>query len=238
MMPSRDKFASAMDAFGINDTEGGDIVIYGTEDCAFVSRAYYTFKKMCHPNNHVYLMQGSLKEWMDAGGPIETDAKTSIYISQDDDSTTKDAKYGASEDTHSVTMDQMLEEVSSDRNTPNSSIIIDARGAARFKAEVPEPRPGLRGGHMPGAYNVPFTTLLQEEDVTKFKSKDEMKAVFENAGLVDIEKKEGGKVILSCGSGVTACVLAVALSELGKDSEDIFIYDGSWLEWVSGVARY
>ena len=91
---------------------------------------------------------------------------------------------------------------------------------------------------MPGAYNLPFTTLLQEDDVTKFKSKEDMKAVFENAGLVDIEKKkEGEKVILSCGSGVTACVLAVALLELGKDSEDIFIYDGSWLEWVSTVVR-
>lgn len=227
MMPSKKMFASAMDSFSIQSSS--PIVIYGTKDCAFAARAYYTFKTLCHPSNDVYLMQGSLQEWIDAGGPVETEVKTSFRVSDDFNDDNAATTYDALEDHNSVTMDEMLKEVS---DTSNSSIIIDARGAARFNAEAPEPRPGLRGGHMPGAYNVPFTTLLQDDDVTKFKSTDEMKGVFKDAGLADIETTEK-KVILSCGSGVTACVLAVALSECGKDSKDIFIYDGSWLEWVS-----
>lgn len=85
---------------------------------------------------------------------------------------------------------------------------------------------------MPGAYNVPFTELLEPDDMTKFKSPEIMTEIFSNAG-VDVHSQK--KIILSCGSGVTACVLAVALFECGRDPKNTYIYDGSWIEWVRRV---
>jgi thiosulfate/3-mercaptopyruvate sulfurtransferase len=268
MMPSKETFSLVMDEYSRSSTSfesetsnddtsesessssKSNIIIYGMENCPFVSRAYYTFLKLCNPtateNNNIYLMQGSLKEWMENGGPIETNLKETFYLSDlvnndknksdgSDDSTDEiKSKYQALDDKNSITMDEMIKEVSknnSDDNNDEKSIIIDARGAARFNGDAPEPRPGLRGGHMPGSYNVPFTELLQADDVTKFKSVPEMKDVFYKAGIEDV--KTDSKVILSCGSGVTACVLAVALFECGRDMDNTFLYDGSWLEWGS-----
>jgi len=227
MMPPVELFERVMDVFSI--TSDSKVVIYATEDCAFGSRAYYTFKSLCQPSNEVYLMQGSLKEWIDAGGPIETDFKEVFSTSKLEE---KEPNYAVGGDGNTIRMDEMLSVISNDDNSDDTgdSIVIDARGAARFKAEVPESRPGLRGGHMPGALNVPFTNLLQDGDVTKYKSVEEMKTIFEEAG-VDIHSDK--RVICTCGSGVTACVLAVGLSECGRDYENTFIYDGSWIEWAS-----
>lgn len=222
MMPKKEMFEKIMDSFGIGTSS--TIVIYTTKDCPFASRAYYTFTRLCQPSNQIYFMQGSLQEFIDAGGPVETGLKKSILES--DLSSDISSKYQAVDDENIVTMDQMLIEVSDE----SDSVIIDARSKARFNAEVPEPRPNLRRGHMPGAYNVPFTELLEDEDMTKFKCTGKMKEVFTSAGIdVNTEKK----VILSCGSGVTACVVAVALTACGRDPKNIFIYDGSWIEWVS-----
>lgn len=223
-----------MDVFSIDPTS--KVVIYVSENCGFGSRAYYTFKSLCQSTNDIYLMQGSLQEWMDAGGPIETGFKESFSTAQlesaeedNDDNGDNAPKYEADSDGNTVTMDEMLSVVS-DNGVDKSSIVVDARGAARFKAEVPEARPGLRGGHMPGSLNVPFTELLQDGDVTKFKTVGEMKEIFEKAG-VDINSEK--RVICTCGSGVTACVLSVGLSECGRDDKNTFIYDGSWIEWAS-----
>jgi len=100
--------------------------------------------------------------------------------------------------------------------------IIDARAAARFRGEAPEPREGLRSGHIPGSKNVPFPTLLNKNGT--MKSPEECRAVFEAAG-VDLSKP----AITTCGSGVTAAILALALHRLGKS--DYSLYDGSWAEW-------
>jgi len=100
--------------------------------------------------------------------------------------------------------------------------IVDARAAARFRGEVPEPREGLRAGHIPGARNVPFGDLLNADKT--MKSIDETRAIFEAAG-VDL----GKPIVTSCGSGVTAAVLALALERMGH--ADWALYDGSWAEW-------
>jgi len=99
--------------------------------------------------------------------------------------------------------------------------IIDARSAARFKGEVPEPRPGLASGHIPNSRNVPFTEVLTPEGT--LKSNDELRTVFENAG-VDLNKP----AITTCGSGATAAILGLALTRLGVPFS---LYDGSWAEW-------
>ncbi|HEX5262220.1 MAG TPA: rhodanese-like domain-containing protein, partial [Phenylobacterium sp.] len=100
--------------------------------------------------------------------------------------------------------------------------VIDARAAGRFRGDAPEPRPGLRSGHMPGACNVPWAGLLNPGGT--MKPADEIRAVFEGAG-VDL----AGPIVTTCGSGVSAALLALALACLGR--EDVAVYDGSWTEW-------
>jgi thiosulfate/3-mercaptopyruvate sulfurtransferase len=99
--------------------------------------------------------------------------------------------------------------------------VVDARAADRFRGEAPEPRPGLRSGHMPGARNVPFGGVLKDN---RLASPEKIAAAFK-AGGVDVDKP----VITSCGSGVTAAILTFALAALGK--EPGAVYDGSWSEW-------
>ncbi len=100
--------------------------------------------------------------------------------------------------------------------------IVDARSPARFAGSEPEPREGLRAGHIPGSRNVPFKNLLNDDGT--MKEPDALKAAFTDAG-VDMDKP----VITSCGSGITACILSLALERIGKN--DHAVYDGSWTEW-------
>ena len=105
--------------------------------------------------------------------------------------------------------------------------IIDARAAARFAGKMPEPRAGLRAGHIPGSKNLPFNELLDESGM--YLPPDKLQQRFEDAGV-----DTGQPAITSCGSGVTACVLALGLSLVGND--DVSVYDGSWTEWGASSA--
>lgn len=105
--------------------------------------------------------------------------------------------------------------------------IVDARSMARFLAHAPEPRAGLVGGHIPGSLCLPFTNILQEKDMTKFRSLNEIKDAVNDSGLV-----LGANVVFSCGSGVTAAVLYFALHLLGIEMNKLALYDGSWTEWA------
>jgi thiosulfate/3-mercaptopyruvate sulfurtransferase len=104
----------------------------------------------------------------------------------------------------------------------HSAEIVDARAAERFTGRTPEPRPGLRSGHIPGAHNLPYGQVLKQDGT--LKSPAELEALFTKAG-VDL----GKPVVASCGSGITASVLALALSEIGH--RRTAVYDGSWSEW-------
>jgi thiosulfate/3-mercaptopyruvate sulfurtransferase len=99
--------------------------------------------------------------------------------------------------------------------------IVDARSAERFAGKAPEPRPGLRSGHMPGSFNVPFDRVLDNGNLA---SRERVEAAFRNAG-VDLDKP----IITSCGSGMTAAILTFALDSIGRTAQGL--YDGSWTEW-------
>jgi thiosulfate/3-mercaptopyruvate sulfurtransferase len=240
MMPSKELFGAFMDAVGIRDTD--DLIVYGTKGTFSVPRAFYTLRECGHGKkntthyNNIHMMDGSLQDWIDAGGEVELGMKSSIRVC---DLHTTDSnrdnenmyKYQTSDTTHIKTFPEMLQIVQDGQSgKETSSIIVDARSSARFYGEAPEPRPGIPSGHMPGSKNVPFHLLLDENNMSKFKPKEEMMKVFHDAGINVHSEKE---IITTCGSGVTACVIALALEECGRDRDSIKVFDGSWIEWAS-----
>eukprot|EP00554_Chaetoceros_debilis_P005264 CAMPEP_0194073256 /NCGR_PEP_ID=MMETSP0149-20130528/750_1 /TAXON_ID=122233 /ORGANISM="Chaetoceros debilis, Strain MM31A-1" /LENGTH=306 /DNA_ID=CAMNT_0038753249 /DNA_START=302 /DNA_END=1222 /DNA_ORIENTATION=+ len=228
MMPPKKLFALAMDNLEISPSS--DIIIYGTAGSFSTPRTYYTLRAMGHDTSRLHMMEGSLKEWIDAGGPIETGKKESVKMEDMDLSiNTDDIKYDAAVDAKNVVDYEEVTDIVN-KGEDSDSIIVDARSAGRFVGEAPEPRPGLKGGHMPGAKNVPFNILMEEGKMNKFLSKEEMVKIFKEAG-VDVETDK--KIVCTCGSGVTACVLTAALEECGRDPATTMIYDGSWIEWAS-----
>ena len=222
MLPTKEVFAKIMDEFGI--TPETNVVVYGSEGCFSIPRAFYTFRAMGH--DKVHMLDGSLADWIDSNGPTESGPKDSFKVANL--STDGAAKYKNAVDPINIVDINHVSNVVKSGNS-SGSIIVDARSAGRFDGIEPEPRPGLRGGHMPGAFNVPFNILLDDNN-KKFLPKEEMKSIFEQAG-VDVETEMN--IVCSCGSGVTACWLALALEECGRDPAKTLIYDGSWIEWAS-----
>lgn len=184
-------------------------------------RTWYQLRSMGHDPEKVHLMQGSLQDWMDLGGPIDHEPTKAIVAKELD--LTKEPSYIATTPQNVVSLEEMKQLVGTD-----NVVVIDVRSNERFLGKVEEPRPGLRLGHMPGAINLPFTEMLQSDKT--YKSVSEMKDMFQQAGIdIDTDKK----IITSCGSGVTACVMAGALEACGRESDGTFVYDGSWMEWGS-----
>jgi thiosulfate/3-mercaptopyruvate sulfurtransferase len=203
MIPTAVKFASKVKKLGLGD--GSRIVVYDSSGILPAARAWWHFRAMGHED--VVVLDGGLPKWIAEGRPVEDGP-------------------AASQERHFTprwqadiyrSVEQMREIVDSGREQ-----IIDARAAGRFEGRDPEPRAGLRGGHMPGARNIPLSALLGP-DATMLPA-DQLKAVFEKAG-VDIDKP----IVSTCGSGITASVVALALFRLGKPRSAV--YDGSWTEW-------
>ena len=179
---------------------------------------------MGHDADLVHFMDGSIKDWQDAGGEVDLSPKKALVSSDLDLS--KPTTYKASSAQNIVDIDEVKGII--DDGDKADAFLVDVRAPDRFHGLVEEPRPGMRLGHMPGAKNVFFLNLLQEDNVTKFKSPTEMKKVIAESGL-DIETEK--RIVVSCGSGATACCLAAALDICGRDPAKTFVYDGSWSEW-------
>lgn len=245
MKPTPEAFARAMDRMGIAPED--EIYVYAKErDSIGHLRAYWTLSHCgYHDPARVWLVQGCLDEWIEAGGreldreELKDGEDGRLFRTDHDDddaegTTTTAATYAFWKDGGMASATVDMERVSGVvADGAPDAVIVDARSSGRFEGTAPEPRPGLRGGHMPGAVNVPFTSLLDPNDMTKFRSMDEVRSIFVEAGIDPLG--EGGaptKVICSCGSGVTAATLAVGLEECGlRTREDISIYDGSWIDW-------
>ncbi|MCV6583911.1 MAG: 3-mercaptopyruvate sulfurtransferase [Marinibacterium sp.] len=203
MAPPVEKFMSRMRAMGVGD--GHQVVVYDGAGLMSAARVWWLFRLMGQDN--IAVLDGGLPKWQAEGHPIE-DLPPVI----------RDRHMTVRVQNHLV---RDVTQVSAAAKLGDTDI-IDARAADRFRGDAPEPREGLRSGHIPGSKNVPFTTLLNDD--ATMKDPDALRAIFQAAG-VDLTKP----AITSCGSGVTAAVLSLALARLGKS--DVALYDGSWSEW-------
>ena len=203
MAPPVEKFMSRLRAMGVGD--GHQVVVYDMHGMTTAPRVWWMFKLMGQDN--VAVLDGGFPKWQAEGREIE-DLPPVI----------RDRHMMARRQNHLV---KDVTQVSAASKLGDYEI-VDARSSGRFAGTEEEPRPGLRGGHIPGSRNVPYVDLLNEDKT--MKDPTELRAIFEAAG-VDLSKP----AITSCGSGVTACVLALAMERIGKT--DWSVYDGSWTEW-------
>lgn len=204
MLPSVEGFARAVGDLGLSHTDL--IVVYDSQGLFSAARVWWMLRVFGAPR--AVVLDGGLPKWKAEGRPTASGSESRPapvrFIAQSPDSVVAS-----------------LHEVQDALGTDTK--ILDARGAARFYGTAPEPRSGVRSGHMPGALNLPYTALLNPDKT--IKGGPELEAAFRDIGL-DTDRP----VITSCGSGVTAAILTLGLALLGKSSR---LYDGSWSEWGS-----
>jgi thiosulfate/3-mercaptopyruvate sulfurtransferase len=205
MMPSAEKFTSRVQKLGLGD--GLRLVIYDSLGIFSAPRVWWMFRHMGHED--VVVLDGGLPAWVAAGHALEDMAP----VARERHFTVRRRA-------------DLIRDMSQvrDKLARGSAQIIDARGAARFQGTTPEPREGLPSGHMRGALNVPFTGVLNGDGTLK-----------DAASLSELMSASGidlsARIVTTCGSGVTACVLALAFARLGR--WDVPVYDGSWTQWAS-----
>jgi thiosulfate/3-mercaptopyruvate sulfurtransferase len=203
MLPDDAHFSKAMSILGIGNEH--HIVVYDNSPLHSGLRVWWMLREFGHEN--VSYMDGGLTKWVNEGYPLTT--KRSSPVTTKFTATLQSAYIRDAMDIF-------------DNITSKKEQVMDARASARFTAKVHEVRANLRSGHIPGSINVPFFSLF-DTDGTMLDA-DELLEIFTEAGT-DFDRP----IITTCGSGITACVLLMALKLIGKD--DVSVYDGSWSEW-------
>jgi thiosulfate/3-mercaptopyruvate sulfurtransferase len=203
MVPPVEKFMSRMRAMGVGD--GHQVVVYDTHGLFSAARVWWLLRLMGHDD--VAVLDGGFPKWQAEGRGIE-----------DMPPVIRDRHMTVRRQNHMV---RDVTQVSAATKLGDHEI-LDARPAARFRGDEPEPRPGLRGGHIPGSKSVPAASLLNPDKT--MKSPEELRAVLNAAGV-----DPGKPAITTCGSGLTAAIINLALERIGK--ADHALYDGSWAEW-------
>lgn len=204
MFPSAEQFGRNVGALGIGNAD--TVVVYDAGGWVAAPRAWWMFLSFGHGN--VRVLDGGLKKWRAEGRQVESGEVAP-----------EPATFRANYDPKRVrSLEQMVANIGT-----KTEQVIDARAADRFEGRVPEPRPGIRSGHIPGSRNVPYNNLFDAAAGT-MKPLEELRAAFAGAG-VDMARP----IVTSCGSGVSALVLTLALYRLGVRGSAL--YDGSWAEW-------
>lgn len=201
--PKPHAFDDGARALGIN--RDSQIVVYDKNGVYSSPRARWMFRAMGH--DQVSVLDGGLQAWIEAGGSLEPDAETQRVPLGNFASETRPGFFS---DIDSI--DKAIRE--------NNKLIVDARSTARYRGDEPEPRAGLRRGHIPGSINIPFMDVLNGP---RLRSREDLESIFAK------HRAHKRPMIVSCGSGVTACIVVLAAEIAGIS--DITIYDGSWSEW-------
>ncbi|KHN26865.1 3-mercaptopyruvate sulfurtransferase [Glycine soja] len=224
MLPSEEAFAAAVSALGIENKD--DLVVYDGKGLFSAARVWWMFRVFGH--DRVWVLDGGLPRWRASGYDVESSASSDailkasaaseaiekVYKGQTVGPLTFQTKFQP----HLVwNIDQVKKNIE-DKTHQH----IDARSKPRFDGAVQEPRKGIRSGHVPGSKCIPFAQLLDSSQT--LLPADELKKRFEQEGI-SVESP----AVTSCGTGVTACILALGLHRLGKS--DVAVYDGSWTEW-------
>ncbi|HLY79773.1 MAG TPA: 3-mercaptopyruvate sulfurtransferase, partial [Caulobacteraceae bacterium] len=200
MLPTPQAFATAVRRLGV-DT-GSIVVVYDTVGVFSAPRVWWSFRAMGHAQ--VFVLDGGLKKWVAEGHPVEAGWHETVH-----GEFKAHAAPGLVADLEAVRASLASGEAQ----------LVDARSAVRFRGEAPEPREGIRPGHMPGALNVPWAGVLSADGTLAAPA--QLMAAFEGAGV-----DPAAAIITTCGSGISAAILALALAGLGRD--DVAVYDGSW----------
>ncbi|WKY60471.1 sulfurtransferase [Vibrio sp. SNU_ST1] len=204
MFPTEKHFNTRAREIGIN--QDSTIVVYDNSGTFASPRAWWMFMAMGH--NNVYILDGGLPAWIEAGYVTDTDYKTEVQT----------GNFNRNIQGNYFVNAQQIESYSDNK----SANIVDARSQARFDSEVPEPREGLRSGHIPNSVCLPFAQVL---NAGKMKPQEELIEIFSTLDLTSSKP-----MFFSCGSGVTACIILLA-AKLAGYSSDMGVYDGSWTEW-------
>ena len=206
MMPDEATFAAKVGALGIGNND--KVVAYDASGGYLAAgRAWWMFRAFGHKD--VALLSGGLPKWRAEGRPVETAAPRPApkpYAARLDPSLVRD-------------IGRMMANVRG-----RAEQVVDARSRERFEGKAPEPRAGLRGGHIPGSVNIPVGALVDPNNNFAMRPADEINAIITDAGL-DLKRP----IVASCGSGVTAAFLALGFYLVGKTN--VAVYDGSWSEW-------
>ena len=215
MIPPATEFAAAVSAMGIGDDD--HVVIYDDSTILPATRVWWMFRLFGH--ERVSVLDGGLAAWRRGGGEMETTPPQTPVQTAASGQFTARPPVG----TQVIDMPTIQAMIKAD----SLGQLADARAVGRFAGTAPEPRAGLRSGHIPGARNVPLSSLLADDG--SFKPVADIRQAFVDGGI-DPDRP----VITSCGSGVTACGLALGLALAGN--EQVFVYDGSWTEWGASEA--
>ena len=203
MLPSPETFSSRASALGLGD--GVRVVAYDGGNMMAAARVWWMFRAFGHED--VAVLDGGLAKWLAEGRPVDDEPvipRERRLTARMNSLLVRDRR-------------QMLANVGGGREQT-----VDARSAGRFAGEEPEIRPGVRGGHIPGSRNLPYSSLLNDDATVR--SDDAIRAAFADVGV-----DPARPVAATCGSGISACFLALALDLIG--AREVAVYDGSWTEW-------
>lgn len=206
MMPDEAAFERHMKALGISNDQ--HVVVYDNVSMMTCARVWWSLRAFGHDS--VSLLNGGFVKWRAEGRAVTADAAP-----------VPDVTFKAA---FNPAMIRSVDDISANIDSGREQV-LDARSAGRFAGTDPEPRPECRSGHIPGSLNLPFNTLI-DPDTATIRPGHELTACLAGSGI-----DPNRPVVTTCGSGVTACVLALAMHLTGKD--DVAIYDGSWTEWGS-----
>jgi thiosulfate/3-mercaptopyruvate sulfurtransferase len=203
MLPSAEEFADAVGALGVGSEDR--VVVYDARGVVSAARVWWTFRAFEH--ERVAVLDGGLRAWKAEGRPVATGEPTPTR-----------------RHFRAALRRELVRDLDAMRRNVRTPVeqVVDARSRGRFEGTEPEPRAGLRGGHIPGSLNLPYETLYRPDGT--LLPPDALRSAFIEAG-VDL----GRPVTTTCGSGITASVLALALHVVGRP--DAAVYDGSWTEW-------